>query len=103
MNAIENKNSNHLAAPRLHPYHATVFAMNQLQKSQMLAVAGSLLIWCCKNRRSSTYRAHLWRSWAPQLDCLVKSGVPNLWYAKVFHVLREQLPFFHKKTGFTAF
>jgi len=39
MNAIENKNSNHLAAPCLPPYHVTAFAMIQLrnQKHQILA------------------------------------------------------------------
>jgi len=24
------------------------------------------------------------------------AGIPNLWYAKVFQVVREYLPFFHK-------
>jgi len=31
MTAIENKNSNHVAAPRLLPCHATPFVMIQLQ------------------------------------------------------------------------
>jgi len=68
MNAIENKNSNHLAAPRLPPYHATAFAIIQLQKHQILAVAGPLLVWCCKNRQSFTRTRNLWRSRISQLE-----------------------------------
>jgi len=45
---VKIKNSNHLAPPRLPPYHATAFTMIQLQKRQIPTVAGPLLIGCRK-------------------------------------------------------
>ena len=52
MNAIENENSNYLAAPCLSPYCDTAFAMVELQMRRMLAVTCPLLVWYRKKRLS---------------------------------------------------